>query len=177
MPVLYVQTPIYSQLALLTTCAAAFAADAAVKGGDRTLLLTDTASILTCYLLAAPFLALIREKDLVNISSRKFFQIKAQTDGLTGLQNRWSCEMQIRAYLNGTEEPCALIIADIDSFKSVNDAQGHFAGDSVLRELGRVLLSDFRQTDIVSRLGGDEFLILMPAVRSFNFQFLTFGAL
>jgi len=166
MPVLYVQTPLYSHLALLTTCAAAFAADAAVKGGNRTLLLTDTASILTCYLLAAPFLALIREKDLVNISSRKFFQIKAQTDGLTGLQNRWSCEMQIRAYLNGTEEPCALIIADIDSFKSVNDAQGHFAGDSVLRELGRILLSDFRQTDIVSRLGGDEFLILMKLTAS-----------
>jgi diguanylate cyclase (GGDEF)-like protein len=161
MPVLYVEPPVYSYASLFFTCLIAYMVDVTVKAGNRVLIADDTAAILVCFLVTVPFLTVMREKDLVNISSRKFFQIKAETDGLTGLQNRWSCEMQAREYLSGCENPCALFILDIDCFKKVNDLHGHMAGDRVLAELSKILQAAFRQTDIVGRLGGDEFLVLM----------------
>ena len=58
--------------------------------------------------------------------------------------------------------PLAAIMADIDHFKRFNDAHGHEAGDRVLRMTARVMADHFRQSDVVCRYGGEEFLILMP---------------
>ncbi|MCI8319324.1 MAG: diguanylate cyclase [Lachnospiraceae bacterium] len=85
-----------------------------------------------------------------------------QTDALTGILNKKSSEDQINDWL--ADERCigyqVFMMLDIDGFKNINDIQGHIAGDEILRELGTLLRQEFRETDIVGRIGGDEFCIL-----------------
>ncbi len=92
---------------------------------------------------------------------------RAQMDPLTELYNRGSIEAEIDRYLRhcAGRSLSALFILDMDNFKRVNDLYGHQAGDRVLVDLAYVLQSSFRSGDIVGRLGGDEFLVLMKAVR------------
>jgi len=89
----------------------------------------------------------------------------ADTDVLTGLANRGAFDRRLaleidRAHRQGT--PVGLLIADIDSFKRINDEQGHPAGDAVLREMGALLREDLRGFDLAARYGGEEFAILVP---------------
>jgi two-component system, cell cycle response regulator len=60
------------------------------------------------------------------------------------------------------EHSLALLMIDLDHFKSVNDTYGHLVGDDVLREVGQFLLRDVRTVDIVARYGGEEFVIVLP---------------
>ena len=68
--------------------------------------------------------------------------------------------MPCPAYLNN-QEHCCFLILDVDAFKSVNDNYGHAVGDKVLENLGLLFKNHFRQSDIVGRIGGDEFIILI----------------
>lgn len=63
-----------------------------------------------------------------------------------------------------TGNAMALLIGDIDDFKQVNDTMGHAAGDSILRQVGRILAENARQLDIVARYGGEEFAVILPSV-------------
>ncbi|ASD22857.1 diguanylate phosphodiesterase [Cryobacterium sp. LW097] len=88
----------------------------------------------------------------------------AKTDDLTGLANRTLLNEQINeAILASTDsgKPPAVLVLDVDSFKAVNDALGHGAGDAVLIEVARRLKCAVRAVDTVARLGGDEFAILI----------------
>lgn len=89
----------------------------------------------------------------------------AMTDALTGLPNRRCMLEQIareRSRAARGAEVAAIIIADIDHFKRINDRYGHEAGDAVLKGISRVLRGQLRQHDTVARWGGEEFLFLLP---------------
>ncbi len=88
---------------------------------------------------------------------------KSSKDGLTGLLNKVSCEEEIRHYLDHRKEgaACALIMLDFDNFKHVNDAYGHQVGDDALKKFGEIMRRNFRNTDILGRMGGDEFMALV----------------
>ena len=89
----------------------------------------------------------------------------ARTDPLTGLVNRRGFDEALARehsrYRRGGQ-PMALLLVDIDHFKLVNDSWGHQAGDVTLRRLGALLAVAFRPMDVVGRIGGEEFGVLMP---------------
>lgn len=86
------------------------------------------------------------------------------TDGLTKVMNRRAAEERIRAVLAQSHTTSVMIMLDVDNFKRINDQYGHTYGDHVLEELSAVLRSSFRSSDIISRLGGDEFMVFAVAV-------------
>jgi diguanylate cyclase (GGDEF)-like protein len=88
-------------------------------------------------------------------------ELQASTDPLTGLLNRRSLENAVHA-LTSDGTPYAVVIADLDHFKALNDTYGHDAGDRALRVFSRVLRSVVRDTDLVCRYGGEEFVLVMP---------------
>lgn len=88
-------------------------------------------------------------------------RIDTRTDMLTGLNNRRALEAII-SHLTTEETPFSLVAVDIDHFKEVNDTYGHQAGDQVLKELATLMRSNARSNDYCIRLGGEEFLILLP---------------
>ncbi|MDR2045318.1 MAG: diguanylate cyclase [Clostridium sp.] len=106
----------------------------------------------------------------VNGSRRnRDLQEKADSDLLTGLNNKVATERKIREYLQ--ENPGSqsiLFVLDIDNFKKINDTMGHAFGDEVLRTLGHRLKVEFRMSDIIGRTGGDEFMILMKNILDEN---------
>ena len=90
---------------------------------------------------------------------------RSRTDQLTGLWNRRHFDEHLARVLNETERydrTCALVLADIDHFKQVNDTLGHEAGDEVLKMVADVLREVVRTTDICARLGGEEFCMIVP---------------
>jgi diguanylate cyclase (GGDEF)-like protein/PAS domain S-box-containing protein len=84
----------------------------------------------------------------------------AYYDTLTGLPNRASLREEIRARISGTDDNVAFLFLDIDRFKDVNDTLGHSVGDRLLVEIARRLKTQLGARDIVSRYGGDEFVIV-----------------
>lgn len=104
-----------------------------------------------------------------NIHSRKLLELelgqKAQIDYLTGLSNRGYFMEQAEKELSRSqryEKDVAMFMMDIDFFKRVNDSYGHKVGDAVLRKLADVCRDTLREVDIVGRIGGEEFAILLP---------------
>ena len=91
--------------------------------------------------------------------------VMAVTDGLTGLYNREYMMSHLAKLFGRAREggrSLAVLMIDIDYFKSVNDTLGHAAGDAVLREFSSRLISNVRGLDLVSRYGGEEFVIIIP---------------
>jgi two-component system cell cycle response regulator len=90
---------------------------------------------------------------------------RAITDGLTGLYNRHylsaHLDNMVRQAL-GSSKPFAILMIDMDHFKSVNDNYGHDAGDLVLKQLSDIIIKIIRSADLAARYGGEEFVILMP---------------
>ena len=99
------------------------------------------------------------------VQAREAMRFSSSHDGLTGLLNRTEIVNTLAAELDRSRresKPLAVLMADIDHFKSVNDELGHLAGDEVLKEVARRLKAQLRLYDAVGRYGGEEFLILMP---------------
>ena len=89
----------------------------------------------------------------------------ANIDGLTGLFNRRHFDFLARAEWARSQRysrPLSIMIADIDHFKAVNDRFGHDAGDNILKSVADVCRSTKRESDIVARIGGEEFALLLP---------------
>ncbi len=93
----------------------------------------------------------------------------AVTDALTGLWNRRKFfeEMQrLLGVLQETGGPCSLLIVDLDDFKGLNDNFGHAAGDEVLKQVAQLMRETRQSADIVARLGGEEFIVVMPGAEA-----------
>ncbi len=89
----------------------------------------------------------------------------SQTDQLTGIANRRRLDEAIAAEYTRVRRDggkLAMIVADIDHFKSVNDEFGHDVGDTVIRTFARVIRERISETDLAARFGGEEFVVLMP---------------
>jgi diguanylate cyclase (GGDEF)-like protein len=117
---------------------------------------------------AASLLALVGNHVSVIIDKIRLFQETKRlsiTDGLTGLYNSRYFYRQLDLEIARTNRyggTFSLILFDIDNFKQLNDTYGHQAGDDVLHELAGILKSASRETDIVVRYGGEEFIIILP---------------
>ncbi|CAM5204229.1 diguanylate cyclase [Alishewanella longhuensis] len=95
----------------------------------------------------------------------RIFQVMANTDTLTGLNNRKFVDSllrheAIRANRNGT--PLTLMLLDVDKFKQINDTYGHQTGDMVLKRVAKLLKATVRAVDCAARWGGEEFLLVCP---------------
>lgn len=83
-------------------------------------------------------------------------------DALTGLYNRTYFEEECERVAQSRRFPVSMLVLDLDGLKTVNDTQGHAAGDQLLCQMAAVLRQTFRADDMMARLGGDEFVVLLP---------------
>jgi diguanylate cyclase len=123
-------------------------------------------SIIGPYMVAASvaasvLLGLFVDRELRQIVREADWKTRALTDPLTALPNRRAFERGM-ASLRQDDSEAALLVIDLDRFKSVNDTHGHAAGDHVLRQVSSVLRAHMRKHDLLSRMGGEELAVLLP---------------
>lgn len=110
-------------------------------------------------------------KESIASERAKSRQLKwtSEHDALTGLPNRRAFQARMRAAISRATESgdqVGLLLIDIDHFKHVNDSFGHIAGDDLLKEVGKRLISAVRKGDFVARVGGDEFAVMLEGINS-----------
>jgi diguanylate cyclase len=109
---------------------------------------------------------LVKEKQRLSKAKARLGRL-ADRDALTGLYNRRAFERILLSKLSNARETggsVSIILADIDQFKQFNDEYGHPVGDLLLKELGIVLSNNVRREDTVARIGGEEFVIVLPGI-------------
>ncbi|MFJ5955936.1 GGDEF domain-containing protein [Paenarthrobacter sp. NPDC092416] len=131
----------------------------------------------TCILLIV--LLIIVSFSMTELSNKQLISSlteRATQDGLTGLLNREGftelANRELRR-LRGAGSVTALILADLDHFKTINDTYGHAAGDAAIRAFAKASVASVRSTDLVGRYGGEEFIILLTGVDHFRAQSIT----
>jgi diguanylate cyclase len=108
--------------------------------------------------------ALRIERDELAVALRQT-EALSLTDELTGLPNRRAFVQRLDQELSRSQrtgQPLAMVLLDIDNFKSINDRHGHYVGDMILRCYAQSMVREFRQHDLLARYGGEEFVLLLP---------------
>lgn len=127
---------------------------------DMVLALALTIAIFFCVVMVINIIGKIRSNN-----KKKELEDKADTDLLTGLNNKLATERKIKDYMaKNPDKQSMMFIFDIDNFKKINDTMGHAFGDEVLRSLGIQIGAIFRASDIVGRVGGDEFMVFLKDI-------------
>jgi diguanylate cyclase (GGDEF)-like protein len=123
---------------------------------------TDTLGMAVTFTMVAVAILLFRRRLETALDA---MSVQAREDPLTGLPNRRAFDEYLArsvALSQRTGAPLALVALDIDRFKGINDTRGHAAGDRALRDVGEALRGSARGADLVARMGGDEFAMLLP---------------
>ena len=118
-------------------------------------------------LLAPPFFFYLLHKHRQLANAHHKLLKDASTDGLTLCLNRQAFTFLVEAYLERTARQevrgeAALLVIDVDNFKTVNDRYGHVSGDEALRMISRTIKENVRENDLVGRIGGEEFGVFLP---------------
>lgn len=116
--------------------------------------------IFVCVVMVVNIIGKIRRTE-----KEKQLEDKADTDLLTGLNNKLATERKIKEYMSqNPQSQSMMFMVDVDNFKKINDTMGHAFGDEVLRSLGQQIGGIFRASDIIGRIGGDEFMIFLKDI-------------
>jgi diguanylate cyclase (GGDEF)-like protein len=141
-------------------CVLAYAAAALLAGGAG----ADTVAVFSALLIAAAVMGVSQATNRER--QRRELARLSRSDPLTGCLNRRGFTERFEAersdHVSHGDRPLGLIVIDLDGFKSVNDTQGHAAGDALLCHVAAALGKDLRPSDVLGRLGGDEFAVLLP---------------
>ena len=159
----YIGLPLFKQNGDLSgsLCALDPMAQQPLSEHQKTLVLTLTRSLSTLQLVYTMAEQARRKAEI--------HQYEAETDVLTGVCNRRGWDLALRDQdlaTMRTAQNAMIVIIDLDDLKSINDNQGHGAGDALLKKAAQTIKGQLRDEDVVARLGGDEFAVLVPGVSS-----------
>ncbi|MDD3027576.1 MAG: GGDEF domain-containing protein [Erysipelotrichaceae bacterium] len=125
----------------------------------------DLFMVMSGYFLSGVVFLIVNKLRYKEFVLKNHYIMLSSYDDLTGVLAKKSCEDACKEYLDyRTETCCAVIVIDVDNFKSINDSYGHYCGDLVLKTVGDQLQKVFLDTDVIGRIGGDEFLVLMKNI-------------
>ncbi len=118
---------------------------------------SDTVHLLESYVMSVTLTLFLLSIRISNFQHSQQLESSSEHDTLTGILNRGGGDRLLHSYIeNGIQG--SYLILDVDHFKHINDTYGHAVGDEILKQVAQVLASCFRATDIVMRMGGDEFI-------------------
>lgn len=127
---------------------------------DMVFALAITIAVFFCVVMVINIVGKIRSNN-----KKKELEDKADTDLLTGLNNKLATERKIKDYMaKNPDKQGMMFMIDVDNFKKINDTMGHAFGDEVLRSLGIQIGALFRASDIIGRVGGDEFMVFLKDI-------------